>query len=272
MWPALIAAKLRPVKKSIPMLADRITLSVVSHGQAALVYALLRDLERCDAKLEIVLTLNVDEVLPFDPAGFRHPVHVLRNPAPRGFGANHNAAFLHARGRWFCVVNPDIRINENPFPALLSTLEQRRVGVVAPAIFSPGGRIEDSARRFPTWRILLAKALTRRHTIDYTIDAAPLSPDWVAGMFMLFRHQTFAETGGFDERYFLYYEDVDLCRRLRRAGYDVMLVPEGKVVHDAQRASHRNLRYLRWHLCSLARYLLLPARRTGSLGDSSRRT
>jgi len=91
---------------------------------------------------------------------------------------------------------------------------------------------------------------------DYRIEQAALSPDWVAGMFMLFRSPVFDELQGFDERYFLYYEDVDLCRRLRNRGYEVRLVPSISAVHDARRESHQSLRHLRWHLASILRFFL----------------
>ena len=74
-------------------------------------------------------------------------------------------------------------------------------------------------------------------------------------MFMVFRTGVFKELGGFDERYFLYYEDVDLCLRLRHAGYEVILLPQVSAIHDARRQSHRNLRYLVIHASSLLRFL-----------------
>ena len=73
---------------------------------------------------------------------------------------------------------------------------------------------------------------------------------------MLFRSSVFHALHGFDERYFLYYEDVDLCRRLRKRGYDIRLVPSVRAVHNARRESHRSLRHLRWHLASIVRFLL----------------
>ena len=90
-------------------------------------------------------------------------------------------------------------------------------------------------------------------TIQYKDENFPnwidiLYPDWVGGMFMLFSREMFSAIRGFDERYFLYYEDVDLCARLTLRGYKVCLTPKSKVIHQAQRTSHRNLRYLRWHL------------------------
>jgi hypothetical protein len=160
------------------------------------------------------------------------------------------------------VLNPDIRLAANPFPALIGELERPGTvaGVVAPRIVDPSGRTEDSARRFPTLRGLVVKALGRASVLDYPIGSSPFSPDWIAGMFMLFRHDAFRAVAGFDERYFLYYEDVDICARLRAAGYDVRLVPAVSAVHDARRASRSDWRHRAWHLQSVLRYLCTTGR------------
>jgi hypothetical protein len=236
--------------------APTVTVSVVSHAHGTLVHDLLADLAVLHhGGLDVVLTLNVSEELPRIPPGLA--VEIVRNPSPKGFGANHNAAFRHGRGALFCVLNPDIRFPADPFDILAAELVDARVGVAAPLVVDATGEPEDSARRFPTLRSLSAKVLGLAPRLDYEIGDEPFSPDWVAGMFMLFRREAFAAVGGFDERYFLYYEDVDLCRRIRHAGYDVRLVPAARVTHLARRESHRNLRHLRWHLTSMARYLLL---------------
>jgi GT2 family glycosyltransferase len=232
-----------------------LSLSIVSHEHGALVHELLRDIERSREPVEVLLTINVAEPLPFRPDSFRFPVKLILNPEPRGFGANHNAAFRQSGGGYFCVLNPDIRFDSDPFPALRQALENETVGVAAPVVLSPAGEIEDSARKYPTFLSVSKKAFARSPTLDYVIGDEPFSPEWVAGMFMLFRREVFARAGGFDERYFLYYEDVDLCRRLNRLGYRAQLVPAARVVHDARRHSHGNLRHLLWHLASLLRYL-----------------
>ena len=87
-------------------------------------------------------------------------------------------------------------------------------------------------------------------------------------MFMLFRSSTFAEIGGFDAAYRLYYEDVDLCARLRLKGYDVRLAPKAIVTHLARRSSHRNPRYAVWHLRSMLRFF---TSRSGRQARSLRR-
>jgi len=230
-----------------------ITVSVVSHNQIRMALEFIGDLRTlCAPDLRIILTSNVPEDLEAVPAG----VEIVRNAVRKGFGANHNAAFRLAKTPYFCVANPDIRLAADPFPALLRTLADTGAGVVAPLVRSPSGTIEDSARRFPTFAALARKLLGRAPRLDYAIGAERLRPDWVAGMFMLFPAASYAALGGFDERYFLYYEDVDLCARLRRAGREVVLEPAAEVVHHAQRASRRNLRHAWWHLHSAGRFLL----------------
>ncbi len=233
----------------------RISVSVVSHGQGGLVSKLLADLhERCTVDVEVLLTVNIPEVFPFAPGSFRFPVHVVENAAPKGFGANHNAAFRRSAHDVFCVLNPDIRLPADPFPDLLERLAGRRIGVVAPLARSPEGGVEDSARPFPTPLFILRKAVLGPPPPDYRAGDADLTPDWVGGMFMLFPRDAFAAVRGFDERYHLYYEDVDLCARLRLAGREVVFCPAIEVLHDARRQSRHSLRYLGWHLASMLRF------------------
>lgn len=231
-----------------------ITLSVVSHAQNWLVNALLTDLAQLrEIELAIVVTQNVpDRDALTAPAG----AEVIVNEQPKGFGANHNAAFRRCRTPYFCVVNPDVRLNMDPFPVLLSALEaQGSAGVAGPQVGDPDGHIEDSARRFPTLLRLLRKLLPGARGPDYPVEGGPAVVDWVAGMFMLFRSEAFRAAGGFDERFFLYYEDVDICRRLGVLGYRTVYVPEATVIHDARRESRRNPRRMATHAASLLRYL-----------------
>lgn len=75
---------------------------------------------------------------------------------------------------------------------------------------------------------------------------------------MLFPRHIFERLNGFDQSYFLYYEDVDLCARMRLLGYEVVLCPDAKVIHHAHRSSHRNFRFLLWHLSSMMRFFFSP--------------
>ncbi|MFZ2296162.1 MAG: glycosyltransferase family 2 protein [Polaromonas sp.] len=248
------------MEKIVDRCTTDISISVVSHSQIGLVAQLLRDIdEHCrGASFELILTLNLDEKLPFALDSFSYPIELIRNAAPMGFAANHNQAFTRASGRYFCVMNPDIRLSSNPFNALLACLEDSSVGVAAPLVLGVDSQVEDSARHFPGPLKILNKAFGSGDGPDYVINDLPILPDWVGGMFMLFPRSIFERLGGFDKRYFLYYEDVDICARLRLLGYKVLVCPQAKVTHHAQRSSHRSFKYLRWHLRSMARFFLSP--------------
>lgn len=230
-------------------------LSLVSHRQASLANQLLADLRHCQAPDRLVVTCNTTEAVPLAPlpAGSTR----IDNPTPLGFAANHNQAFTHCREDFFCVVNADLRLPGDPFPGLLARMADPRVGVVAPMVLSPAGSIEDNARHFPTIGSLLRKAAggpDGRYLVQPTHDGQAIGVDWVAGMFLLFRAEAFRDVGGFDDKFFLYYEDVDICARLWKAGWKVLLSPDITVVHDAQRASRRDPRYMAWHASSMTRY------------------
>jgi len=235
------------------MEAQLISVSIVSHGHGDMVGRLVGQLLAFREVAQIILTLNVPEsvALPDDAR-----LTVIGNVRPKGFGANHNAAFVHCTQTFYCPLNPDIEFDRNPFPVLFAALGDQRVALVAPLVKSPDGKIEDSMRRFPTLVSLLVKALggsDGRYVVRE--GQANFASEWVAGMFMLFRSRDFHDLGGFDERFFLYYEDVDICARVWQKGMKILACPKVSVIHDARRDSRRSLRHLRWHLGSMVRFL-----------------
>ena len=236
-----------------------ISISIVSHGHGQLLMDLLSDLAALphESDIELILTLNIEEEKPLGPIQLPFPYRIIQNPSPKGFGANHNAAFSHSKGQYFCVLNPDVRLPTNPFPALVRALSDNTVGLVAPVVRCPQGALEDSARHFPTLRGLIRKALGRsdgRHDLSRMNSTHRV--EWVAGMFMLARSDDLRGVGGFDDGFFLYYEDVDLCIRLWSAGRAVAVCKDVEVIHDAQRQSRVDPKHFGWHLRSMARYFL----------------
>jgi GT2 family glycosyltransferase len=234
-----------------------VTVSVVSHGQIPLVNQLLEDLARyCPPTLRVILTQNIPEPAPSLPPQWAHRFEIIRNEKRKGFGANHNAAFERCDSPLFCVANPDIRLAGDPFPNLAAALESQAVAASGPLVRDPQGNMEDSARRFPTAATLVKKLFIQPAGPDYPTDRGRLEVDWIAGMLMLFRADAFQKVNGFDERFFLYYEDVDICARLRAAGFSIVYDPSTAVIHDARRASRRNLQQMAMHATSALRYLL----------------
>ncbi|EMR46652.1 glycosyltransferase family 2 protein [Pseudomonas sp. DCB_CB] len=236
-----------------------IAVSIISHAHGKMVETLVASLLRCPEVTQLLITLNIPEALSL-PVDSR--VVVINNTRPLGFGANHNAAFQQCDQPYFCPLNPDIILLENPFPLLLEQLQLNGASLIAPLVISPKGQVEDSARYFPRLRELLLRPLgVKSHRYSLKLGEGTVLPDWVAGMFMLFKSGDYASIRGFDESYFLYYEDVDICVRLWKADHKVALCSDAQVIHDAQRASHRNLRFLKWHLTSMLRYYMSHAGR-----------
>jgi GT2 family glycosyltransferase len=235
-----------PDSRSTPP-AD-LTASVVSHGQVELVNTLIADLVRCTCPQlkRLVVTLNVPEAGSVRADGAPFEVLVLRNDVALGFGANHNRAFGHCNTAWFAVLNPDLRLPDHALEAVLAAAEPGD-GLLAPLILNADASLADSARRLPTPLQIVARRLRS--------GAGGPDPDfdWLAGMCLLLNSDAFRSLGGFDQRYFMYCEDVDLCLRMQLAGWRLHQVTDVRLVHDARRDSHRSVRYLSWHVASLLR-------------------
>lgn len=231
-----------------------ITVSVVSHGHGDDVLRLLRQLaELAASQVErVIVTLNRPEpalaqALQRQPWPFA--LSRIDNPRPKGFAGNHNQAFAAQHSAYFCVINPDIALQGNPFPALLRALQTPQAGCAYPQQFRADGTLQDHQRVLPS-----PLALLRRYHLLPGPAATPAAAlDWVNAAFLLFPQAVFAELGGFDAGYFMYCEDVDLSLRLQLRGYRLQQAADAHVAHQARRASHRPGKHLFWHLRSLLR-------------------
>ena len=229
-----------------------VSVSIVSHGHGDMVSKLISQLLGFSEISQIILTLNIPEVIEIPSSS---KLRVIKNIEVAGFAKNHNRAFSVANNNFFCVLNPDVSFLNNPFTFLLAKFVNYDISLVAPMVVSTLGGTEDSIRYFPT-PLSIAKKLILKKSGQYSYDKNSLtfSPEWVAGMFMLFKSQNYAELGGFDERYYLYYEDVDICTRIWRSGGSIIAEPRVQIIHDARRTSRINLQYFRWHVLSMMRY------------------
>ncbi|WP_313311743.1 glycosyltransferase [Pulveribacter sp.] len=235
-----------------------LVVSVVSHGHGAAVRALLQDLAAlCAGSVtRVVLTLNQSgESLPFpEDQPWPFALQLRRNARPLGFGANHNRALAGADEAFVCVLNPDVRLQSQAGDAmavLMAVACRPGVGCAYPVQVDGQGRVQDSERALPT-----PAALWRRRALG----RADVRVDWVNAACLVLPRAAWQGLGGFDERYYMYCEDVDLSLRLRLAGWRLERAPVA-VVHAGQRASRRSLAHLAWHLSSLLRLWCSPVYR-----------
>ena len=240
-------------------MSDRpVTVSVVSHGHGDAVVHLLQDLSAYAAKEvgRVIVTLNVPESRLSDAVNaesWPFEIDWICNSAPLGYGANHNQAYALCQSACFCVLNPDVRLSSNPYPALLASLAMPNVGCAYPLQHGEDGKIIDPARAVPT-PISLFFRYFRPASRRYVHCR-----DWVNGAFMLFRSEVFESISGFDQQFFMYCEDVDICLRLQLQGYELRCAPSAVIEHEGQRASRRKLRHLIWHIRSLIKLWVAPS-------------
>ncbi len=240
------------------------TLSVISHGHISMIRDLFNDLTKQSEihRILIILSLNLHDE-DFNTGEFPSlHIKIIKNQNPKGFGANHNSAFLHSVGDWFLIVNPDIRLPDTQTicKILEAPLSKQKI-LRAPHIINSQGSAEDSVRQHLTlWSLLCRAWGGHKEPLKPKYAAERGKPFyWLAGMFLVVQREAFQKINGFDLRFFLYCEDYDLCARFYLSGGRIEVVQNTRVIHDAQRGSHRSLKYLRWHLSSLLKVWLSAA-------------
>jgi N-acetylglucosaminyl-diphospho-decaprenol L-rhamnosyltransferase len=190
-------------------------------------------------------------------------------PSNPGYGGAVNAGVreLPASVAWVLISNPDVVLGRGSIDAMLETAEtDRRIGAVGPAVLNPDGSVYPSARAVPSLRTGIGHALFanlwQRYpwTLAYRRETDPSDrardAGWLSGSCLLVRRSAFDEIGGFDEGYFMYFEDVDLGFRLGRAGYRNVYEPASTVTHvGAHSTGGESARMVRAHHDSARRFL-----------------
>jgi N-acetylglucosaminyl-diphospho-decaprenol L-rhamnosyltransferase len=192
-----------------------------------------------------VRTIVVDNASPDDSVATIAdlPLEVVRSGRNGGFSYGCNLGAARGDAPFLLFLNPDARIDPTALSRMLSVLRSdAAAALVGPRIVSDNGELAWSMRRFPRHRSTFAQALFAHRVLpraawtdelirDGAAYDAPATPEWLSGACMLVRRAAFEQVGGFDERFFLYCEDTDLCRRIWDAGHSVRYVPDAQVWH-----------------------------------------
>lgn len=243
------------------------TISIISHGHGSGILCGLRDMHRHLQGIphRFVLTFNAGEDTGFLdelPEPLQACISVIRNAQPKGFAANHNAALCGAQSQYVLAADPDLAMEQDVFGALQAELSHPDCGIVAPLARTSRGLPDDNGRRLVTPMNLLLRILRGRRSDAPSGDFRAIrNVDWLAGLFLAMRSETFDRLGGFDDRYFMYCEDVDICLRARQMGLSVRQHCGLSVTHDANRKTLKQPRHLLWHVSSLLRLWRSPAYR-----------
>jgi len=200
---------------------------------------------------------------------YRNRVDLLANKENMGFARGVNQALDRFNSRYLLVLNADIEVRQGAIEALYDFMEQNPdAGMAGGKLVDDQGRLQYSCRRFYTAGAILARRTplgrlfpnnqaTQKHLMMDWDHSEARTVDWLQGGCLMMRREALAQVGGMDERFFLYFEDVDLARRMAAAGHGVYYVPQAEFVHAYRRESHHGLLSIQklHHLVSGLRYL-----------------
>jgi N-acetylglucosaminyl-diphospho-decaprenol L-rhamnosyltransferase len=230
---------------------------VITHGPEP-------DLPRAVA----ALTPQVDDlVVVANPPAPKTEARLIVNDRPLGFAANVNTGVAATEGEFVVVANPDTEPQPDAVALLRAFAETHpRAGIVGPKLVYPDGGLQSSRRRFPTVSGTLVRRTPLRRILGgtqrghYGLDTHPaeaVQADWLLGAFLFLRRELLDELGGFDERFRLYGEDIDLAYRAAKAGWERWYVPIAVVRHTHAAVTDRKLftRRTLWHWRGIARFV-----------------
>lgn len=225
-----------------PAHAHAVSILVVSFNTRELLHECLKAaLAECarlpdkrTAEILVVDNASSDGSAEMVERDFANSVRIIRSPVNLGFGVANNLAIEAARGKYLVLLNSDAFFHPGALARALAHMESDpQAGAGGARLVGRDGAIQPSARTFHSvLGSMLALTGISAHTTRIDTGAtAPVPIDWVTGAFMMLRREALAKTGLFDPAFFLYFEEVDLCRRLKQAGFRVMYWPDVVVTH-----------------------------------------
>lgn len=248
------------------------TVSIITVGMnhRAFMQNLLESLYRTavpETKVEMIYVDNCSSDGSVGMISENYPqVKIIKNSTPLGFGANNNVGVKNASGKYVAIINPDITLQENSVDSLVRFYENLPYdALLVPKLLNPDGTLQYSARGFITFQTFYERLKTRGNDkaqsaaltnyLMTDIDAGKVQfVDWAIGAAFFMSRDLYNKLGGFDEDYFLYVEDTDLCLRAWKQGNPVIYVPQSEMVHNHMRSSSRKIKPAMMHLKSYLTY------------------
>lgn len=190
-------------------------------------------------------------------------VEYIKNTKNIGFGRAHNQAIEKIKGNsdYHLVLNPDVEFTTDSLENLILQLQKNEeVAMISPRVNYPNGALQYTCRMHPTGKEMISRRLgiNQKYVHERMYKnknlSLPFFPDFIHGCFMLFKTKDLIDLGGFDEQYFLYMEDADLCRKVQDSGKKVMYYPLTQITHLYRKGSSKKLKLLYYHITSAIKY------------------
>lgn len=225
----------------------RLSVVIVSYNVKSYLLNCIRSVQKSAQKIptEIIVIDNASADQSAEAVSREFSdVILIKNEVNRGFGAACNQGLEIAKGNYLLILNPDTLVEENAFEKLLGFADENPdAGLIGCKILNEDGSLQLACRRsFPTpWiaftrlsglsKLFPKSSLFSRYNLTFLDENKPYEVDAISGSFMLLSRSAYEKTSGFDERFFMYGEDLDLCFRVKQGGFKVVYRPEASIIH-----------------------------------------
>lgn len=233
--------------------SEKISFSIISHNQQKIALDTIFSVRNYFSNAHFIVTLNTDEDGPLRDLKDKDITFIL-NTKPKGFSENHNFAFEKCSNEIFCVLNPDIEISSMIQGFTLSSFFELGYSFFSPKI-TEGFAPSDSLRNFPSLKNFISRFVGRKKDIEVNFNHGQKF-DWVSGACIFFKKSAFTALNGFDQQFFMYCEDIDICRRAALISMRFCCSDALVLEHKSQRKSRKDLYLFLKHLESSVRILL----------------
>jgi len=255
-----------------------ISIVILNYKSRGLTLNCIKSIKEADfknLKYEIIVVDNNSEDSLGDILAWQYPdIKFIQNKINLGMGAGNNIGIKQAQGDYIIIMNPDTIAFTDTFRRMHDFMEANpKVGIAGPQQFYPDKTVQDSCyrwhslltpiyRRIPLGKFRAAKKDLARFLMKDFNHKTTREVNWLLGSFLFCRLKALKQVGLFDERFFLYFEDTDLCRRFWKKNWQVVYYPEAKVIHNHIRQSAQDPWYkflwnkaTRHHVASWLKYL-----------------
>jgi N-acetylglucosaminyl-diphospho-decaprenol L-rhamnosyltransferase len=229
-----------------------LTVIIVSWNVRELLRRCLESLELDRGTMDVIVVDNAstDGSPDMVRTDFPH-VRLVRNDENHGFPAANNQGLGLSQGRTLLLLNPDTEVVGDALVTMVSHMDAYpEVGALGPQLRYPDGNLQPSRRRFPSLSTALVEStvvqewwkdnrILRRYYMSDTPDDAIQPVDWVVGACLLVRREAYEQAGGLDEGFFMYSEEMDWCRRIKDAGWEIVYLPTATVIHHEGKSSEQ---------------------------------
>ncbi len=205
-----------------------------------------------ELKPQIIVVNNDREGIGGDLGSFPD-VEVVEAKENLGFGRAHNLGAEKARGKFILFLNPDTGILPGSIAQMIDIFDSdEKIGIVGPLLVGESGNAEEEHCGFQKNPFSLVKSKIFRGANNFV---KPLEVDWISGGAMMIKRDLFEKLGGFDENFFMYFEDVDLCLQAKKRGYRVVVNPKSRIFHKGGQSFSDNRLKKKYYYTSQDYYL-----------------